>query len=372
MVGSDYSGAVYDAWLASVCMPPSTLRQVLEHYGNASVCHEAFRRNDPEFSRLVSARFRELLQRNSAEETLQAFGKKMEKDSIHVMRIGEPEYPERLKELPDAPAILFYQGDPSCLCRKTLSMVGSRAASYDGRKAASRLAEELSRRGITVISGLAGGIDASAHSGCIEGGSPTIAVMGCGLDRVYPAENRPLRDRILSSGGILLSEYAPGEKPAGWHFPVRNRIIAGLSQALILMEARIRSGSMTSVGHALDQGKDVFVYPGDPSSAYFEGNHQLLREGGIYFTCADDILEDLGWLDNPFPVRQNIDCLTAAGPFSPEETSVIDALKPGALGFEELLNSTGMSPSVLLSTLTLLQINGTVESLPGKIYRIKQ
>ena len=196
--------------------------------------------------------------------------------------------------------------------------------------------------------------------------------MGCGPDINYPADNQRLRDEILKKGGLILSEYGPGEKAYGWHFPVRNRIITGLSKALILVEAKIRSGSMTSVQHALDQGKDVFVYPGDPSSDKYEGNRQLLREGGIYFTSAEDILEDLGWLDNPTAVMQNSECSQGGKHVSKEENCVIEALRSGPLGLEQLLSATAMEPPKLLSTLTILQIQGRIEAMPGKRYILKQ
>ena len=137
------------------------------------------------------------------------------------------------------------------------------------------------------------------------------------------------------------------------------------------MEARIRSGSMTSVQHALDQGKDIFVYPGDPQSAYFEGNHQLLREGGIYFTNAEDILRDMGWLDNPPAVRQNSVCSAEDSSLPPEQLCVINALRPGILSLEQLIGMTGMQPADLMSTLTILQIRGLIEALPGKQYKLR-
>ena len=257
------------------------------------------------------------------------------------------------------------------MTRRIIAVVGSRASSYNGQKATRKLARDLSQHGVTVISGMASGIDTFAHEGCLEGGSPTIAVTGCGLDIVYPASNTALRDTIIRNKGLLLSEYPPGEKPAGWHFPVRNRIITGMAEALILMEAKIRSGSMTSVRHALEQGKDVFVYPGDPMSEYFEGNHQLLREGGIYFTSAENILEDLHWLDNPSYVRQNSDCSAESMQMTPDEIKVVNALKPGMIGFEKLVSVSGLDPSRLMSTLTMLQINGVIEALPGKQYQLK-
>ena len=362
----------YDCWLASACMPSGSVRKLLEHFGSPEACREAVQKHDDSIESLVTPRFVRILSETCSDDTLRQYRQKLEKHSIRSVLFSDPLYPVALKEIQDPPAILFYQGNIECTGSRILGIVGSRAASYTGQKAARKLAQDLSTQGIGIVSGMACGIDASAHRGCIDGKSPTIAVLGCGLDKPYPADNIPLRDEILKNNGLVLSEYAPGEKAAGWHFPVRNRIIVGLSRALILMEARIRSGSMTSVSHALEQGKDVFVYPGDPSSENFEGNHQLLREGGIYFTSARDILEDMHWLDNPPAVRHNSDCAQATLSRTPEEESVIKALKPGTLSFEQLLIHTGMNPPVLMSTLTILQIRGVIEALPGKQYQIKQ
>ena len=362
---------LYDVWLASACMPPDTLKTLLSVYGDPLSCYEAFLRDRTSFHTVLSPRFCSLLEENSSVEFLSGIRATMEKHSIHVLRFSDPAFPDALKNIQDSPAVLFYQGSLDCLTNKALAMVGSRAASYSGQRAAEKLAEKLSRQNITIISGLASGIDACAHKGCIQGGSPTIAVTGCGLDTIYPRDNEPLRNSILDKNGLILSEYIPGVKPAGWHFPFRNRIITGLASALILMEARLRSGSMTSVQHALDQGKDVFVYPGEPNSQYYEGNHQLLREGGIYFTSAEDILADMDWLDNPPAVRQNSDCSTEKSSFSPEEAAVLSALDKGKMSFEQLLSSTGSDPSALMSVLTILQINGRIEALPGKQYQLK-
>lgn len=361
----------YDAWLASACIPSGLVNQLYTRYGDAYGCYQAFRKNDSFINGLITSRLISLLEKNSSEEILRDFRQKIDRFEIRILRIDDPEYPLSLKQTEDPPAILFYRGDPGCMNRRILAVVGSRAASYAGQKATKKLTQDLSCLGITIVSGLACGIDACAHEGCIEGGSPTIAVTGCGLDRVYPPDNHRLHDRILEEGGLILSEYAPGEPPSGWHFPVRNRIIAGLASAMVLMEAKIRSGSMTSVQHALNQGKEIFVYPGDPESEQYSGNHQLLREGGIYFTCAEDIAEDMHWLDNPLPVRQNSDCSAEVTASTPEETAVIQALKPGMLSFEQLSEKTGYNPSRLMSTLTILQIKGTVESMPGKTYRIR-
>ena len=361
---------VYHAWLATASVQPDKLREMLELYETPEGVFRAFQSRDNWVLNALSEAQRRILSDGSSAGKLQAYEKLMSIHHISAATFADPVYPGRLSWISDPPAILFYQGNPGCLLSHTVAMVGSRASSYDGRKASEKLARELSDAGVCIVSGLADGIDAAAHRGCLKGRTPTAAVTGCGLDRVYPSGNQPLRDEILNRGGILLSEYAPGEKPLGWHFPVRNRILTGIADALILMEARIRSGSMTSVQHALNQGKEIFVYPGDPTSPYSEGNRQLLREGANYFTSSRDILEDLGWLDNTPIIGQNSVCSDEQAASSPEEALVIKALQPGALGFDRIISITGLTPSVLMSTLTMLQIRGAVESLPGKQYRI--
>ena len=372
-MAKDPSAYSCHAWLSSASIPPLKLQKLLDLYGGSPAsCYEAFMRKDDILREVIPPRFLGILEQHAAEVWLNTAGKKLKRCGIRAVCCMDEDYPAKLLDIDEPPAILFYRGDLQCVQKRLVSIVGSRAASYDGQKATRKLAQNLSRHRVSVVSGLACGIDAAAHTGCIEGGSPTIAVTGCGLDITYPLANAGLHDRILSEGGLIISEYAPGERPLGWHFPFRNRIITGLSDALILMEARIRSGSMTSVRHALDQGKDVFVYPGIPDSPYYEGNHQLLREGGIYFADADDILEDMQWLDNQTTVMQNSDCSPESKPMSPDCEAVIRALTPGSLSFEQLIQITGIEPSALLGSLTILQISGRIESLPGKKYQIKQ
>ena len=370
ILATESSGFVFHAWLASAALPPGIISRLLEEYGTPENVRKAIQSGHNRTDSIPAAGLKTLKQ-NDVDEWLEKEEQLLLQNGIKAFTIKDHEYPATLLQMEEPPAILFYQGNPQCMNQKNLAMVGSRAASYAGQKAAGKIARNLSRKGIGIISGMAGGIDTASHAGCIEGGSRTIAVTGCGLDIVYPSSNIRLRDRILENDGLLLSEYAPGEKPVGWHFPFRNRIITGLARALIVIEAKIRSGTMTSVQHALSQGKDVFVYPGDPTSLYFEGNHRLLREGAIYFTTAEDILEDLGWLDNPGIIRQNSDCSDRTQASTPEEKAVLSALEPGKLGFEQIADRSGLSPAALMSTLTMLQIKGMIEALPGKQYQLK-
>ncbi len=371
---ADYSREVYLAWLASAGLAPETLRELLEEtHGNPCPILEEVRGGSrAPFGVALPEKAAGTLKKNGAEKYLETWARLTEKHGIGVLVFGEEGYPEALTVLEDAPAFLFYRGNPLALLSRSAAVVGSRDATWKGLEATERIAENLSKNAVAVVSGLAYGIDAAAHKGCLKGGAPTVAVLGCGVDQDYPAENASLRRKILEEGGLILSEFAPGEKPLGWHFPFRNRIISGLSDCLIVMEARIRSGSMTTVQHALSQGKDVFVFPGEAGNPRCEGNHQLLREGAIYFTRAEDILEDMRWLDKKEEVGQNSVCTSSPEALPPEERAVLDRLSPGERSFEQLCAETGLAAPVLMSTLTMMQIRGLIEAMPGKFYRIKQ
>ena len=368
-----YEKRTYDAWLASANLPYDSLIPLLHGMNGSSGVHEALMHDagNPLFQ-LIPEKHLAKMHGNADDSHLSSFQLLLQKNEIHSMTIGEENYPHCLREIPDPPGILFYQGNPGCMGRKkTAAMIGSRNATYAGMKAARKISAGLSRNGVTVVSGLALGIDTESHRGCLEGGSPTIAVMGCGLDSTYPVQNRELKSKILEMGGLVLSEYAPGETPLGYHFPYRNRIISGLSSIVILMEARIRSGSLTTVGHALKQGKEVYAYPGDPLSPMSEGNRLLLREGANYFTEAREILEDMNWLDNLPYIMQNSECSAKGVPEKASEKAVFQALEKGELGFDELQLITGVSPQELMSTLTVLQIRKIIDPLPGKKYRLR-
>lgn len=249
---------------------------------------------------------------------------------------------------------------------KCVSVVGSRKASPQGVEVTQKICRELSQAGVTIVSGFAMGIDTAAHEGCLEGGSPTAAVLSAGIDVDYPADNAALKERIVKNGGVLLSEYPPGFRSNKFVFQVRNRIIAGLGKALLMMESRIQSGSTLTVHHALDQGREVYAYPGIPGTEWAEGAHQLLREGANYFTSAQDILEDLGWEDDlPQPTIQQKKELP---PLSDDQRRVYTLLSQGELSFDQLADQSGLASPALSVALTMLQMMGLVRAMPGKAY----
>ena len=363
------------AWLSAAGIAPEDLRALLEAEETPSEIFARFRSGGDLFpDRPLPAKITAGLRQSAGEDRMAFWQNLIDRYGIRAVTSGDAEYPDRLQPYEDAPAILFYQGNLSAFGRRAVSFVGSRSATLKGLEATRKITQALSENGIAVISGLAYGIDAAAHQGCLKGGSPTIAVLGCGLDQDYPRENARLRQEIVRQGGLVISEYAPGEKPLGWHFPYRNRIISGLGDCLALMEARIRSGSMTSVQHALDQGKDVFVYPGDPESPKCEGNRQLLREGAIFFTSAEHIMEDMGWLDKMANVGQNSVQPGATLPegLSPAERQIANCLALGEMSFDQLCDAANLPAAQLNAALSMLQIQGLIRALPGKLYALAE
>ena len=211
-------------------------------------------------------------------------------DSI---RLGSARFPPLLAEIPDPPAILWVRGDISIWDKTVVAVVGARAASRDGRAAAEAIAGDLARAGIVIASGLARGIDSAAHAGALDAGGTTIAVLGTGIDRVYPPENGALFERIARCG-LLMTEFPPGTPPINSHFPRRNRIISGLSRAVLVVEAAEKSGSLITARLAADQGRDVMAMPGLTAGGRNRGAHALLRDGAKLVESAVDILQELG------------------------------------------------------------------------------
>ncbi|MGB0732130.1 MAG: DNA-processing protein DprA [Pontibacterium sp.] len=210
-----------------------------------------------------------------------------------LISCASADYPETLTQLPDPPPILFIKGNLEALHLPQVALVGSRKASQSGIRQAQTLSRDLSQAGIIVTSGLAQGIDAAAHLAAVEQNKPTIAVVGTGLDRVYPASNRILAQRILETGGAWVSEYAPGAQPLAHHFPRRNRIISGLSLGVVVVEAALRSGSLITARQALEQGREVFAMPGAANHVQAKGCNQLIRDGAVLVTEAVHVVEQL-------------------------------------------------------------------------------
>lgn len=355
------------AWLTYAQVPPEVLHRMLDDFGCAEAAYDQFMKDKGKcmkpYMPLAQIDF---LRQHAQPEAMHDMMLLMRRSNMGIIGMDSVRFPEALRSLSDPPALLFYQGDLDCVMGKCIGIIGTRKAAPNTLEATRKIAADLSRAGVTIVSGLAAGIDTAAHLGCLDGGSPTVALLACGMDMDYPSQNAELKSRIIAGGGLLLSEYAPGTPAMGWHFPVRNRMIAGLSKALVMMEAQIRSGSMTTVHHALDQGKDVYAYPGNIGSEWAEGAHQLLREGACYFTSAQDILEDLRWQDEPaLPTPQQ---KAALPPLSDHQRQIYSLLCQRDMSFDELAAATGFDVPTLSGELTMLSILGVIRALPGKTF----
>ena len=275
------------------------------------------------------------------------------------VRRGHVGYPPLLAELHDPPSRLHLRGGPpELLARPSVAIVGARSCSSYGAQVARELAQSLAAARLVVVSGLARGVDAEAHRGALAAGGLTIAVLGCGIDRDYPRAHAELARRIAESG-LVVSEYPPGTEPSPWRFPARNRIIAGLAQATVVVEARERSGALITADFALELGREVFAAPGEITSALSAGTNDLLRQGATPLLSAEDVLAVLGV--EPIP-----EALPAG--LSPESLAVLERLSDGARTLDELVRATEIDPAGLAAVLTELELAGLIAVADG-VYR---
>jgi len=282
--------------------------------------------------------------------------------AILTLYKDDPRFPAALLPIADCPDALWYRGDLEAFHQPAVAVVGSRAATPVGLEIAARLAEDLAARGITVVSGLARGVDSAAHRGALRAGGRTIAVLGSGVDCIYPAEHTPLATDI-SVAGLVLSEYAPGMPPIPFHFPRRNRLISGLSRAVVVIEASEKSGSLITATCALEQGRDVMAVPGNALSGRNTGGHALIRDGAKIVETADDIVEELGLA----PRRAERAAETATRMGSAISTDpVLRAMEEGqAYDVDALASISGLSGVRLLPHLLDLELQGSVRRAPG-------
>jgi DNA processing protein len=273
---------------------------------------------------------------------------------------SEPGFPPLLAAIHDPPPGLFVRGTGAAemLTRTAVAIVGARSCSPYGSQVARTCGRELAAAGLVVISGLARGIDGEAHRGALEAGGLTVAVLGCGVDRDYPASHRELAARI-SERGLLVSEYAPGVEPAPWRFPARNRIVAGLARATVVVEARERSGALITADFALEQGREVFAVPGEITSSLSAGTNALLGLGASPYTSPQDVLDALG-----------IERAAAAEPeLGSDAARVLERLREFAAGADELQRATGLGAAELAAALTELELVGAAQQ-EGGVFRV--
>lgn len=288
-------------------------------------------------------------------------------DSVTLLVLGDKEYPKLLSEIYDPPPLIFCRGNIALLSSLSLAIVGTRKCSPYGRQACLEISGRLAKEGFTIVSGLALGIDSIAHQECLDCQGSTIAVLGSGVDKrsVYPATNRQLSERIIKQNGAVISEFPLGSIPQKFNFPLRNRIISGLTIATIVIEAAEKSGALITAQSALDQGRELFAVPGSIFSAVSAGPNSLIRQGANPIASADDIL---GLLDlkrlSSYISNNKIKAE------SPEEEALLALLGQEPLHIDDLKRQSGLSTPSLSATMTMLEMKGIVRNLGGNRYVI--
>lgn len=298
-----------------------------------------------------------LLEKGEGQRAAEQELKRAERLSVRLVHLAAPDYPALLRQIYDPPTVLWVLGQlPDLEGSATVAVVGTRAASAQGRALARGMARDLASAGVRIVSGLARGIDAAAHEGALDGGGLTVAVLGSGVDRVYPPENEVLAGRIATAGAVV-SELPLQTPPLAFHFPKRNRIIAGLSGAVVVVEAPKRSGALVTARLALDEGRDVFAVPGHPAAPGSAGTNALIRDGALLVRDARDVAEEIG-------------CSWKAAPEGDARDEVLRILERDVpLSLDEIRERSGKSAPELLARLTALELDDRVRRLPGALYQ---
>lgn len=300
----------------------------------------------------------------------------LKKNEINIITYQDDDYPAKLINIYDQPPFLYVWGS---LTKDdiNIAIVGSRMASTYGKYTTERISSELARKGLTIVSGLARGIDSAAHRGALAAQGRTIAVLGSGLDVVYPPENKKLFADIIQTGAVI-SEFPLGTPPRSANFPARNRIISGMSYGVLVVEAGEKSGSLITARFALEQGREVFAVPGSIDAASSRGTNKLIKQGAKLIENADDIIEEI-WPQlekKPLPTTsapaQQTKTVKKNKNLNAIEQQIIDFISSKHIHVDELISVSGLSPSDILSTLMALELKGIVKQHPGKIFSLKQ
>lgn len=337
-----------------------TLQRILHHFkGNF---FDLFNKNEADLVQLFGNVPGKAIHssRNNLEIDKKIFGRYQ----IEPIFIGDESYPQLLAEIYDPPAILYCRGDIELLKKPSIAIVGSRKHSYYAKAVLEKIIPVLSNSKIVIVSGLALGVDGLAHYLALESGGETIGILGSGTDKVYPSSNQLLGERMIKNNGLIISEFPPETPPLKQNFPLRNRIIAGMTLGTLVVEARKESGSLITAAFAIDAGREVFAVPGNIDSFASEGCNWLIKEGAKIVTSAEDILEEIG-IDN---INSNI---ASSKPENDEEKMIFEILQKEKSDIDKIFKTTKIDISALNSLLAMMEISGKVEKLSDGRYRLK-
>ncbi len=335
-------------------------RTLLAHFGDAASAWQASAEALRETG--LSPKLVENLQQVRSQVSLERVWEEIHKQGVSVLTWDEEAYPRGLKEVDQPPPVLYVRGELRPEDEWAVAVVGTRRITAYGRQVAEEIAGVLARNGVTVVSGLARGIDTVAHQAALNAGGRTLAVLGCGVDRIYPPENRRLAERIISNGA-LISDYPMGTPPEGQNFPPRNRIISGLSLAVVIVEAGLTSGALITASFAADQGREVFAVPGNIRAAQSKGTNRLIQEGAHPLLDPQEVLEAL----NLTMVAEHRSARLVL-PADPVEAQLFQVLNQEPMHIDEIRARTDMPIEKVSATLALMELKGMVRQVGGMQY----
>ena len=353
------------SWLRLTLIPGvggEARRALLKSFGLPEAIFEASQRT---LSAVVDAALAERLLSHDCGSDIDAALAWASQPGNRLLTLADADYPQSLLSSDDPPVLLYVKGNSGMLNRPMLAAVGSRNATAQGLRDAEAFAKALGEAGLTIVSGLALGVDAAAHRGPLATGASTVAVIGTGADRLYPARNEDLA-RVIAEKGVVLSEFPLGTPALASNFPRRNRIIAGLGLGCLVIEAALRSGSLITARLAAESGREVFAIPGSIHSPLSRGCHQLIRQGAKLVVSAQDILEELRW-ESFHPTAVATDQISV--PQDHNEEQVLAALGHDACALDTLSERSGLTPAKLLAMLLPMELAGRVAQLPGGLYQ---
>ncbi|MFW6182869.1 MAG: DNA-processing protein DprA [Chloroflexota bacterium] len=343
---------------------PTKLQALLDHYGNIGA---AWRASKSDLARIgIDRRAIKTFLETRSTVDLDAYLARVRSSGAKVLTWDSPDYPRYLREAPPPPPVLYVAGDMREADRWAVAVVGTRRKSMYGEQVTRELVSGLVRNNVTIVSGLARGIDYIAHDTAVKQGGRTIGVLGSGIDHIYPPEHRNLARKIVKEQrGAIISDYALGTEPESKNFPPRNRIISGLSLGVVVIEAGKRSGALITANYALEQDREVFAVPGRITSKGSAGTNRLIQQGAKLVTEVEDILEEL----NLTMVPQQV-AVQMAVPDSAEEAALLEHLSPEPLHVDELCRASGLDMSEVSSTLALMELKGMVQQVGGMRYAL--
>lgn len=356
-----------EAWLALNMVPhvgPTIFALLLEHFGTARHILKAPLKALERISSIGPATAK-AIRSFPAEETVARERKRMAARGLRFLTLRDAEYPTPLREIHQPPPVLYIHGRWEGRDQRGVAIVGSRNATPYGRGVADRLAFDLAARGLTIVSGLARGIDAAAHRGAVRAGGRTIAVLGSGADIIYPSEHRKLGEAIVERGA-LLSEFPLGTNPHPGNFPQRNRLISGLSMGVIVVEAAVDSGALITANHALEQGREVFAVPGPARGRLSQGCHRLIKAGAKLTEGWEDVIEEFG-IQAP-SLQGTQETVAPLPPLEGEEGRVLSLLEEEPVHIDALIAASRLPAPAVAASLLSLEMKGWVKQLSGKTF----